>query len=204
MKIGIDMGHGGINPRSGKYVTSGKRSPNPVDGEVFYEGVNNRRFGKSWGKALEIEGHEVVFITDPNDYKDVFLTERVRIANSHNLDLLISIHSNGARVKSARGHEVYTSIGHTPSDIFADIWGEEWKSEFPELKYRHGKKGANDKEALFTIIAGNKHVKPNYEAMLVELEFHTNDDAVRLMRSDEFLKRTIKVLLHSIRAYSVK
>ena len=204
MKIGIDMGHGGINPITGKYVTPGKRSPNPVDGEVFYEGVNNRRFGKAWGEALEREGNEVVYITDPNDYKDINLTTRVRIANAHNLDFLISIHSNGATDKRARGHEVFTSIGHTASDIFADIWGEEWKEEFPELKYRHGKQGANGKEALFTIIAGNRHVTPNYEALLVELEFHTNDDAVRLMRTDEFLNRTIKVLLHTVRAYKVK
>jgi hypothetical protein len=40
MRIGLDAGHGGL--KNGVYQTAGKRSNHPVDGEVFYEGVNNR------------------------------------------------------------------------------------------------------------------------------------------------------------------
>lgn len=196
MRIGLDAGHGGL--KNGIYQTKGKRSNHPVDGEWFYEGVNNRIYAKHWAQLLEKYGNEVVFITDPNDYVDVPLTERVRIANSLNLDLLVSIHSNAASSSNARGHEVFTSPGETKADIFAKYWGDEFKSTFPDIAYRHGKSGANDKEELFTIIAGNRHIKPNYEGILIELEFHTNDDAVRLMRGWDFRFRTGLCLCRAI------
>lgn len=190
MRIGIDMGHGGIDPKTGKYVTSGKRSLHPVDGKMFYEGVNNRLYGKEWEKVLTNYGHDVVFVTDPNDYKDVSLTQRVRTANSLELDLLISIHSNGASDPTVRGHEVFTSPGFDYSDEFAEVWGRRFIEKFPHIPYRYGKSKAFDKEKLFTIIAGNRHVKPNYNAILIELDFHTNDDAVRELRDWHFRLQT--------------
>ena len=61
MRIGIDCGHGGLD-ENGNYVTAGKRSPHPVDGKWFYEGVNNRKYGIEYAQVLEKFGHEVVFM----------------------------------------------------------------------------------------------------------------------------------------------
>jgi N-acetylmuramoyl-L-alanine amidase len=191
MRIGIDAGHGGL--KNGVYQTSGKRSLHPVDGEVFYEGVNNRLYAKEWGDILEKFGHEVVYIVDPNDPTDVPLSTRVTIANSKDLDLLVSIHSNAAANPTARGHEVFTCIGETKSDEYAKAWGMEFKHTFPKIKYRHGQKGALDKEALFTMVT-----KTTCSAILIELEFHTNDEAVRLMRNWEFRFKTGLCLARSI------
>lgn len=196
MRIGIDMGHGGVDPKTGKYVTSGKRSNHPVDGKVFYEGVNNRSYGKEWAELLEKHGHEVVFITDPNDFVDVPLSTRVTIANSKDLDLLVSIHSNAARDSKARGHEVFTSPGETKSDLFAEEWGKEFIDTLPDIKYRFGQGKAYDKEELFTIIT-----KTHCPAILIELEFHTNDDAVRLMRSWDFRLKTGLCLCRAVANY---
>ena len=183
MRIGIDAGHGGL--KNGVYQTKGKRSLHPVDGEVFYEGVNNRLYAKEWGALLEKYGHEVVYIVDPDDPTDVPLSTRVTIANSKDLDLLVSIHSNGAKSSKARGHEVFTSIGETKSDEYAEAWGKEFIDTFPDITYRFGQGKAHDKEAKFTMVTATK-----CPAILIELEFHTNDDAVRLMRSWDFRLKT--------------
>ena len=187
MRIGIDCGHGGLDEK-GNYVTAGKRSPHPVDGQWFYEGVNNRIYGKEYAKVLQKFGHEVVFITDPNDYKDVPLSTRVTIANSKDLDLLVSIHSNAANNTNARGYEVFTSqnSGYI-SNLAADNWIKEMSETFPDLRNRGHKK------ANFAII--KRTICP---AILLELEFHTNDEAVRLLRSWEFRFKTSLVLANAI------
>ena len=35
----LDPGHGGLDPETGKYVTSGKRSPKWEDGSQYFEGL---------------------------------------------------------------------------------------------------------------------------------------------------------------------
>ena len=65
------------------------------------------------------------------------------------------------------------------SKKFADNWIEEMELTFPELRNRGHKK------ANFTIIK-----RTTCPAILIELEFHTNDDAVRLLRSWEFRLKT--------------
>jgi len=193
MNIILDAGHGGINPKTQLYVTKGKRSLRPIDGKWYYEGVENRLIVKEWATILENLGHKVFYTVDPNDYIDVSLTERVRRANEihkeHNA-FLISVHSNGFHKESANGHEVFTCPDYNDSDRFAKLWGDRYRIKFPDHAYRYGKKRANDKEELFTIIAGNRHIKPNYNSMLIELAFHTNPDDVRLLRSWEYRMKT--------------
>lgn len=188
MRIGIDAGHGGVNEK-GVYVTPGKRSFIPIDGEWFYEGVNNRIYAKEYAKVLEQYGHEVVFITDPNDYKDVPLSTRVTIANSKDLDLLVSIHSNAAKDFRPRGYEVWTAKNASQkSNLYADAWINQMKKKFPHLKNRGHRK------ADFTIIK-----RTNCPAILLEIEFHSNTDAVRLMRTWEYTFQTAIVLAESLK-----
>jgi N-acetylmuramoyl-L-alanine amidase len=182
MRIGLDAGHGGL--KNGVYQTAGKRSLHPVDGEVFYEGVNNRLYAKKYATVLTNLGHEVVYIVDPTDPTDVPLSTRVTIANAKDLDLLVSIHSNAAGTPSARGYEVFTAPNASAtSKKAADLWITEMQRSFPTLKNR-GHKTAN-----FTMIA-----RPKCPSILLELEFHSNDEAVRLLRSWEFSLQTALVL----------
>jgi N-acetylmuramoyl-L-alanine amidase len=146
--------------------------------------VNNRLYAKEWGEVLTKLGHEVVYIVDPNDPTDVPLSTRVSIANSKDLDLLVSIHSNAAGTPSARGYEIFTApTASATSKKAADLWITEMQRSFPSLKNR-GHKTAN-----FTMVA-----RPKCPSILLELEFHTNDEAVRLLRSWEFRFKTALVL----------
>jgi N-acetylmuramoyl-L-alanine amidase len=186
MRIGLDPGHGGL--KNGVYQTAGKRSLNPVDGDWFYEGVNNRIYAKEYAKVLEKAGHEVVFIVDPDDPTDVPLSTRVTIANAKDLDLLVSIHSNAASNTSARGFEVFTAPNASKmSNMYADEWIKQMRAMFPELRNRGHKK------SNFTMIA-----RPTCPAILLELEFHSNDDAVRLLRDWEFRLHTAIVLRKTV------
>lgn len=190
MRIGLDAGHGGINEK-GEYVTSGKRSPFPIDDEWFYEGVNNRIYAKEYKRVLEQYGHEVAFVIDPDDYKDVPLSTRVSIVNQMNLDLLVSIHSNAGPEgnTTARGYEVFVSPNASQKSlIYAERWIREMQKRFPELNNR-GRKSAN-----FSMVS-----RTNCPAMLLELEFHSNPDAVRLLRTWEFRLQTAIALAESLK-----
>lgn len=175
MKILLDCGHGGWSEHQKKYMTAGKRSFHPVDDEWYYEGVENRKFGLIWADILEKHGHEVLFTVDPDDCRDISLTERVKIADSIRPDLLVSIHSNGASNPKATGTEVFTApICSTMSKRAGDLWLEELTNTFDIRNRGH-------KKARFTMIH-----KPKCPAILIELLFHTNDNDVRMLRSWDF------------------
>lgn len=196
----LDPGHGGIDPRAGKYVTAGKRSFHPVDGAVYYEGVEMRKFAKVWGQILETAGYDVQFTVNPNDYRDVPLSERSRIVNRIAADkkcLLFPIHSNAANDPTAHGHEVFTSRGITHSDYISKFWINEMEKCFPGIKMRKDCiDGFPDKEAGFHMI--KKTICP---ALYIELLFHTNDAEVRILRSEGFKRATGNVLLATIKRY---
>ena len=196
MTLILDFGHGGINPSTGKYVTSGKRSRHPVDGSVFYEGHEMRIIGREWVKVLSNLGHNVLSVVQPNDWRDVPLRERANIINQiHNQHpdaVVMSLHSNAdsdssPRIGQARGHEVWTSPGITPADHLAKFWIDDFKkSSFGNIPIRKDlTDGFPDKEAAFTILQ-----RTNPPAILIELGFHTNDEDVRMMRSWEFRLKT--------------
>lgn len=196
LTIILDFGHGGINPSTGQYVTSGKRSRHAVDGSVFYEGHEMRIIGREWVNILQNLGHNVLCVVEPDDWRDVPLSERARIINElhllHPNAVVISLHSNAdsdtsPRKGQARGHEVWTSPGITPSDHLAKFWIDEFKkSSFGNIPIRKDlSDGFPDKEAAFTILQ-----RTTPPAILIELGFHTNDEDVRMMRSWDFRLKT--------------
>jgi N-acetylmuramoyl-L-alanine amidase len=199
-RIILSPGHGGINPATGKYVTSGKRSFHPVDGAVYYEGVENRLIAKEWAKILRNNGYEVVFTVDPDDFRDVSLSERVRIANKFHAEkpsLLFPIHSNGVTSPHAHGHEVFTSPGETNSDHLAKFWIQEFESSFPDIHIRKDlTDGFPDKEANFTEI-----IQTHCPAVYLELLFHTNDKEVRILRDWKFRLQTGLAMVRAIKSY---
>lgn len=183
----IIPGHGGWSKELQKYMTDGKRSKHKVDGSFYYEGVENRKIAKEWAGILRNQGFQVKFIVDPDDHRDVPLSERVEIENRLNRSaqgncVVIEIHSNAASNPSAQGHEVYTAPGESPADPLAQCWHETLHHFYPEMKKRtDNTDGDADKEAYFYTLTRTK--SPH---ILIELGFHTNDDDVRLMRNWKF------------------
>ena len=109
------------------------------------------------------------------------LRERKRKANEFPGDsrykFLISLHNNaagnGKEWMKARGVEIYTSVGRSNSDLYADIMMNAFQSYFPKLIYRKDMSdGDQDKEANFTVLMGN------YSAVLLEWLFMDNKDDV--------------------------
>jgi len=116
------------------------------------------------------------------------LRERVRRANAFpgnsKHKLLISLHNNaagdGSEWLNARGVEIYTSIGKTNSDVYADIIMNTLHSYFPMLIYRKDMSdGDSDKEANFTVLMGN------YSAVLLEWLFMDNKNDVLHLSCDQ-------------------
>lgn len=193
----LDAGHGGVNPITKEYVTSGKRST--VLDAVYYEGVGNRDIVKRAAKLLNDKGIDTLFTVNPDNYKDVSLSTRVKIANSHyfkynKMPILISVHSNGYKTSSAHGTEVFTSPGTTKSDHIATIWMEEFSKEFPTIRKRTDfDDGDIDKEAKFTII--NKTKCP---AILIESMFHTNKKECEILASEQGRQKIAQAICNTV------
>lgn len=197
----LDPGHGGINPSTGQYTTSGKRSPKMEDGFVYYEGVGNRAIALKVGAKLKQLGIKFAYTVTPTEWQDVSLTERVRRVNAliakGEKCVLISIHSNAQGTggwTSAGGFEVYTSPGQDASDPLATIWHQEMTKEFKELKPRQDTADKDaDREARFQMI-----MSPKCPSFLVEMAFHTNLIETKLLSSEAGQNRFASVLAKTI------
>jgi N-acetylmuramoyl-L-alanine amidase len=91
-KIIIDAGHGG-------------RDPGAPGRTGLKEKTVNLDIAQRLKSLLESGGTEVVMTRSQDRF--VSLEERVRITNSANADLFLSIHANANRVRSLKGFEVY-------------------------------------------------------------------------------------------------
>lgn len=195
----LDPGHGGIDTKTGKYVTSGKRSPIWSDGKQYFEGVGNREIVKLIAEGLEKLNISYSFTVCPNDFNDVSLSQRcylthLAIKKKNKPGVLISIHSNGHSNEAANGFEVFTSPGQTTSDKFADVLFKSFKDEFPELKQRTDTSdGDFDKEAKFKVLTGTR-----CPAILLESMFHTNERECRILMSKEGQQRIANSVIKAI------
>jgi N-acetylmuramoyl-L-alanine amidase len=202
----LDPGHGGLD-EDNNYVTPGKRSPLFEDGSCLYEGVNNREIVKLLQNALEDANIDSVNIVD--SYRDISLNERVRRANELGRGLkciYISIHSdafgNGKQWTSPSGISVYTSVGQTKSDEFADYVIQELQCNFENtVKWRFDKSsdGDKDKEAHFYVL--RKTLMP---AILCELGFHTNKEEAKAMLTKKWKLKVVKSIVDAIKIWELK
>jgi len=199
-RIILDPAHGGVNPLTGQYVTPGKRSFHPVDGAVYFEGEEMRAYACTWSQIFRKAGYEVVFTVDPNDPKDIALSQRVRKVNAFHAQkksIVFPIHSNAATSPQAHGHEVFTSPGVTNSDQLATFWLEEFKVSQPQIHVRKDlTDGDGDKESRFAMLT-----QTNCVAVYLEMLFHTNDVEVRILRSQTFKEETGQALLRAVKKY---
>jgi len=183
----LDPGHGGLNPDTGKYVTSGKRSPKWEDGSQYFEGVGNRDIVKKIKEKCSNAG--ILALDIVNDWQDVPLSTRVNRANAiyayYNNSVYVSVHSNGFSKESAHGYSVYTSPGQTKSDKYADILLSYMELEFPDHKLRKDMSDSDmDKEAAFYVLR-----KTKMPAILSENFFMTNKKECDLLLTDDFRDR---------------
>ncbi len=197
----LDAGHGGID-RNGNYVTApSKQFQHARDtfhnGRWFYEGVFNRIITDRI--AAKLRNLKIDCLVVSHEYVDTPLAQRVDMANWYHRNykpgIFISNHANASN-GNARGYEIYTSPGRTPSDALADL---HWTNVKDLLGTRISMRpdlsdGDNDKEANFFVL-----VRTAMPAILVEHLFFDNyDDALLLMDDnvqDLFAEATVRTVI---------
>ncbi|MEM6269861.1 MAG: N-acetylmuramoyl-L-alanine amidase [Bacteroidota bacterium] len=188
----IDPGHGGIDPRTGIYVTPGKRSPKWPDMPQIFEGVFNRDIAHRLGKLLRRKGIPFQYIVDPDNWQDVPLGERTRKANTicakHGECFYLSIHANGHSTPDAHGLETFSFEGANDSIRHNQVFFEQLKLALKELAPR-GAKVAN-----FHVLRETK-----MPSVLVEIGFMTNPQNARYLNQPHFRERAAGALLSAIR-----
>ena len=196
MLVAFINGHGGVNPSTGQYVTSGKRSPIWEDGRQLFEGVSNRSIVL---KIMELCCYnQIECINLVPEWQDISLGERVRRVNKLYVErkdlIVIEIHSNAG---GGTGFEVFTTVGNTKSDLVAEIMIPEYQKMVPELKLRSDMSdGDLDKEINFYTIRKTKapHV-------LFELAFmDTWEPDCRMLMEEE--DRFVDAIFEGIKALS--
>lgn len=177
-----------LDPAHGE-ETPGKRSPDGRHREYKW----SRERCKQIEILLKSEGYTVAWSNTTDS--EIGLSKRVQAANTfakqypYLIPLFISLHNNaagdGSQWMQASGIEIYTSVGRTTSDIFADSVLKQLKEWFPDSKHRYYKDEylERDKESNFTVLMGN------YSAMLVEFLFQDNKDDVSLLEDQTVNKR---------------
>jgi N-acetylmuramoyl-L-alanine amidase len=194
----IDPGHGTATP--------GKRSPKFDDGSVLMEGVNNRDIARRLIIALESEDIKCIDIVAST--LDVSLETRVIRAN--NLAkakpcVYISIHSDaagdGVNWHPASGMSVYTSVGQTKSDEFAQLVIDELQESFKDsVKWRTDNTDKDeDKEENFYVLKNT-----NCPAILCEFGFHTNKEEATKMLTDDWKNKIVVSIICAIKKFELK
>ena len=181
-----------LDPAHGK-DTPGKRSPDGIHKEYFW---SRERIANIVNNVLKSSCNCNLFYPFLYHMNEPGLINRVKkynyIAKDFDETLVISLHNDAENPKNcdkdgwgkANGAAVWTSKGQDKSDIYATDWYNFMTSRYPNQHFRKQtwQDGDADYEADFTILAGNKNVKPNYNAILIEWLFQTNkEDVSKLM-----------------------
>lgn len=191
----LDCGH--------SRLTSGKHSPD----KKFYEYEYNRIIGRMVAEQLERLNIQFGFTYDLDADKDLGRSKRAEAANkvarqlgAKNV-LLISIHSNAAgnegKWMKARGWSVYTTVGKTKSDEYAEVFYEEAVRicEPKGLSVRKDTSdGDHDWEADFTVI--KKTICPS---ILIEEFFYDNREEMEWLLSDDGKRTCTDIIVSAIK-----
>ncbi|MBO6607568.1 N-acetylmuramoyl-L-alanine amidase [Psychroserpens sp.] len=164
MIVLLDNGHGGVI--NTEYQTPGKRFDWGNEG-IIYEGEFNRAIVGGIIEALT--KLKIPYVNLAPEYRDVRLETRVKRANKYPKSkcFYLSVHSNAG---GGHGSEIFTSPGDTKSDKIATIFGQEYKSVFPDRKLREDwSDGDLDKERRFYVLT-----KTKMPAILTESFFMDN------------------------------
>ncbi len=215
--IMIDPGHGGKDP--------GAVYNNIKEKDIVL------RMSRILGQKLEEKGFKVLYTRTTDVF--VPLEERTAMANSKNVDLFISVHANAHRNRNVRGFEVYyLNFAQTQdamrvaarenavstqkiSDlqyILTDLMLSSKINESRELAHKiHGVtidhlrsrySAVNDngiRQAPFYVLMGAK-----MPAILLEMGYMTNEQDLKLLLSDDFLRHMAGGLVQGVVAYKDK
>lgn len=188
----IDPGHGGIV--DGVYVTApSKMTVFPEF--TFYEGVFNRAL--AWTYALRLFERNLgyhIIVTEDDDTSLIKRTVRANSVMNKLADIgkkcyYHSIHANAFKDSRITGIEVYTSPGHTPSDIIASSFYKYLKG-MGWIMRPDNSDGDVDKEERFFVLTQTK-----MPAILTETGFYTNQLQADLMRDQETINKLADLFL---------
>ncbi len=215
--IMLDPGHGGKDPGA---VFNGKFEKDIV-----------LRMSRVLGKMLEEKGFEVLYTRTTDVF--VPLEERTAMANSKNVDLFISLHANAHRNRSVRGFEVYYLNFAQTEDAMRVAARENAIStqKISDLQYILTdlmlSSKINESRDLATKIHGITidHIRSKYSgvgdngvrqapfyvlmgarmpAILLEMGYMTNEQDMKLLLSDDFLRHMAGGLTRGVLAYKDK
>jgi N-acetylmuramoyl-L-alanine amidase len=94
-------------------------------------------------------------------------------------DVMVSVHCNAADSKTAKGGEIYTTVGETVSDPVAANIAKRVQKQFPDLKWRAGPEGKPDREAGFYVLRTQESLAR--AGVLLETMFISNPAEERLL-----------------------
>lgn len=150
---------------------------------------------------LGVKGHSA-YLTRPADMalgndKSADLAARCKMEHDCAPDLFLSIHCNAVTSTEAHGFEVWTSIGETRADVYAEHFVNEFHKAFPLRALRRDfADGDQDKER--TPAQKDLYVLANTDcpAVLVELGFLTNEEEARWLRGNQIA--IVQALAHGV------
>lgn len=183
-----------LDPAHGKN-TAGKRSPDGEHREYLW---SRERIANIVNNILSVkELNFDLYYPFLYNENEPGLTNRVLkyndIAKDYDKTFMLSLHNDaykdGSTWEDPNGISVWTSKGDDDSDSYATSLFNYLKSKFPNDRFRSAnwlsekeKTKDPDWEANFTVLAGNRAIKPNYDAVLLEWRFQTNiEDVKKLM-----------------------
>ncbi len=215
--IMLDPGHGGKDP-----------------GAVFngiYEKDIVLRMSGILGRMLEEKGFEVLYTRTTDVF--VPLEERTAMANSKNVDLFISLHANAHRNRNVRGFEVYylnfaqtedamrvaarenavstqkiSDLQYILTDLMLsskinesrDLAGKIHGVTINHIRSQYsGVKDNGIRQAPFYVLMGAR-----MPAILLEMGYMTNEQDMKLLLSDDFLRHMAGGLVQGVMAYKDK
>lgn len=196
MNIILDYGHGGID-KDGNYTTAPSKMAK-VNSEWVYEGVLNRMIGGMLYHLLKWDGYNVIQTVRADDPRDISLRHRVRVANSVDNAIFISIHCNAFNGK-AHGFEIFTTRRQNNSDILAEYIATEVAELRPQYPLRMRfdlSDGDKDKEQDFYVIRKSKH-----PSVLVECLFFDNEKDMEMFNDLKFRQDFVAALYKGIVNY---
>ncbi len=198
----ITIGHGGLNPKTGEYVTNGKRSPIWEDGAQYFEGVGNRDIAKHLKYMLDYEGYKyhilpVGWVDTPPMLRAAAVNALAVLYGVNNC-IGIEIHSNGHTTPDAKGWAQYIAqrSSSTTKEFAATLYGC-MKSIFPGEKFRKPTKEQKWWTKPLTMTSGT--ICP---FVLTENFFHTNPHECRnILMTEEGRKKIAKGIFNALKIY---
>lgn len=190
----IDRGHATLDDK-GRYVTPGKQAIF-ADGTHVYEGRENQKYAECLAKKAEALGFKVQFTVSPTDPSDPSLVTRVLKANAskyRKTSIYLSLHNN-AGGRKGEGTEVFTSVGQTLSDKFAQGIINEIRKVLPNRKIRADiADHDDDKEEQFYVLR-----KTNMPAVLMEYGFFDNPVDYKYLSNPDIIDKMCEATLNGV------